>query len=92
MWVMNPLLLREMLWVLSFCPIASRHTKGRVLGKIMSQPVLPALMWFPSGFPNVIGTLPQFLGLSFRRNCSIFTVDLVCLWEEVSLGSSTLPS
>lgn len=92
MWVMNPLLLREKLWVLSFCPIASCHTKGRVLGKIMSQSVLPVLMWFPPGFPDVIGTLPQFLGLSFGRNCSIFTVDFVCLWEEVSLGSSTLPS
>ena len=47
-WGSSPLLLREKLRVVSSLPILGLHAKGVVYGKILSQPLLPVLMWvFP---------------------------------------------
>lgn len=66
MWCSNPLLLREKLWVLSSLPIVGRHTRDGVYGEIVSQPLLPALVWSCSHSPDVLELLRQFLGVFFQ--------------------------
>ena len=40
---------------------------GEVSGEILSQPLLPSLVWFPLHLPDVKGSLYQFLGFIQRR-------------------------
>ena len=49
--------------------IRGRCAKGGVYSEIVSQPFLPASLWFLSGLPHVKGLLCQFLGF-FRGNYS----------------------
>ena len=60
MWFRNALLLREELWVLSFPPVVGYGSGGGIYRQTVSQPFLPALMWFPSHFPDEKGLFRQF--------------------------------
>ena len=69
------MLFRSKLQVLSSFLIVCLHTRDGIYGKIVSQPFLPVLMWFPSGFPDVKGLLHHLL-VFFRGNFSICSCRL----------------
>lgn len=74
MWDSDPSLLREKLQVLSFLPVVGHHARSGVYGKIMSQLLLPTLMWF----------LSHFLKCSSRSNSSqVF----LCIVPYAAVGS-----
>ena len=88
MWGSDPLLLRGKLGIMSFLRIVGHHTMGGVFSKIVSHLLLPVLIW-------------GFLDCPLRRSLSAIVlwflseevflyvaVHSVCLWEEVSSGSS----
>lgn len=52
-WDLNPLFLRDKIWVLGSFLIVGHHGKGGFYGETVSQPLLPGLLWFPSCFPDV---------------------------------------
>lgn len=60
-----------------------------VYGKIVSQPLLPALLWFPSGLLDVKELLFQFLVFFFplEEMFSYISVDSMCPWEKASTQS-----
>lgn len=49
----EPLTSREEVLHSKFPPDYGRHAKGGIYGKILSQPLLPTSMWFPSHLFNV---------------------------------------
>lgn len=59
---------------------------GGVYGNIVSQPLLPALMWSSSHLTDVNMSLCPFLVVFFFFSEKIFpsiVIDSMCLWEEV---------
>ena len=56
-WGMNAALLREKLQILNFLPTVDHHVSGGVYDKVVPQPLLPTLMWFPS-FSQYEGIAP----------------------------------
>lgn len=52
------------------------------------QPLLPASMCFPSGLPDVKGSLCQVLGFFSEENFPYIAVDSKCPWEKVNSQTS----
>ena len=78
--------LREKLSVVSPLLTVGHHTRSEVNDKIVSQPLLPILMWVFS-YLSKYRIQSGSLGVSFRDNYSIcVAVDSVSPWEEVWLG------
>lgn len=50
-------------------------------GKILFEPLLPTLMWFSSGLPDMWSSLSQALSF-LRKNCSICSCRLSVSMEE----------
>lgn len=74
----------EKLWVPSHLWVTT--LRGGVYGRTSSQLLLPTLMW---SFSHLIWWRnSSSLEVFSRGNCSIWSLDLVYLWEEVSSGSS----
>lgn len=53
MWGSNTSLLRDKLWVLSSLPTVGCCAGGKVYGQVVSQPLLPTLMWAFSCSPHM---------------------------------------
>ena len=71
-WGTSPLLLREMLQLLNSLRIVRQHAWVGVYGEIVSQHFQAASTWFPSCWPNMKGSVCQFL-VDFWGNCYIFS-------------------
>lgn len=86
MWVTNSLLLQEKCWTGSFFPIMCHRAMGGAWDMIMSLSLLPISMWF---FSPLLGrTAPVVFRYMSEGHDPSEAVDLVCLWEEMSLGLS----
>ena len=86
-WGSDPLLLREKLGVVSFLLTVGHRSRDGVFSKILSQPLLPVLMW---GFlvAHCVGVSQLVLWFLSEEIVLYVAVYSVCLWEEVSSGSS----
>lgn len=85
MWGSNPLVLRVKPGILSSILIVGCCTRGGVYGKIMLQP----LLCFDVGsllFAYCVAVSQLVLGFLLEE-IVMYVVDLMCLWEEVCLGS-----
>ena len=69
-------------------PLVGHCPRGGVYSEIISQPLLPTSMWFPSCLSNVKGFLYQFTAFFPEEVVSYTVKDSVCPWEKVGSGSS----
>lgn len=74
---LRPLLLKEKLQVLSSFSIVGPPAKGRVYGEMISQLLLPTLMWFPLSLSNVQYSLNSFQVFS-EYSVPYVAVNSVC--------------
>ena len=91
MWDSNPSLLREKLRIMrGSLLIMGCHNSGKVYGEIVSQPLS---YLFQCGFFLIClmcRSCSASFGVYFTGNCSIHCYRFVCLWKEVSSGSSCI--
>ena len=84
MWSLNPLFLREKLWVLSSLSVMGCHGGHGIYDKIVSQPLL--LLWYSFLLVYLMCVViqPAFSFFFFKEKIVPYVaVDSVCLWEEV---------
>lgn len=91
MWSINPLLLGEKLHICEILPNRGGHCTGYgVFGETLFLPFLPVWIWsFSSLFWWHCSASFQIFSEGIISHVA---VDLLCLWEGMSLGSSMLPS
>ena len=66
--------------------IVGCHTGGGFFCETVFLPLLHVWMW--PFCPVLWSSCSASSQVLFRENCSVWAVDLLCLWEEVSSGSS----
>lgn len=85
----NTLLFREQLWGLSSLETVGYRTRDGVYGKIVSQPLLPTLMWAFPCLPDTQESFRQQPLVFFSEDVGPYiAADSVCLWDVLSPGSS----
>lgn len=84
----DPLLLRGKLGIMSFLWIVGHHTMGGVFSKIVSHLLLPVLIRGFLDCPLRRSLLAIVLWFLSEEIFLYVAVHSVCLWEEVSSGSS----
>ena len=86
LWSTNPWHLQKSAYLVRSLSLMCHHTKGGFFCETVSLPLLPILMW--SSFPLLWRVLHLVFRSLSERNDPYVALDVMFLWEEVSLGSS----